>query len=128
MTRVIRFDPNPDLEPSRVMPRRSFTTDDMTDRDHQFFVADDGGVQTGVWEGAPARFEIDGYPSHELMSILSGSVTITDLDKGHAETFTAGDTFFVTKGSRIIWEITETMRKYYVIVPDAASASSSSGS
>jgi uncharacterized cupin superfamily protein len=121
-TSIIRFDPDPDLQPSRVMPRRSFTTDDTTDLDHSFFAAENGSVQTGVWEGAPARFEIEGYPSHELMSILSGSVTITDLDTGHAETFTTGDTFFVTKGSRIGWEITETMRKYYVIVPDTHTA------
>lgn len=121
-TNVIRFDPDPDMQPSRVMPRRSFTTDDTTDLDHSFFAAENGSVQTGVWEGAPARFEIDGYPAHELMAILSGSVTITDLDTGDAQTFTAGDTFFVTKGSRIIWEINETMRKYYVIVPDAATA------
>ncbi|MGI9604599.1 MAG: cupin domain-containing protein [Acidimicrobiales bacterium] len=120
MTNVIRFDPDPDLQPSRVMPRQSFTTDDTTDLAHSFFAAENGSVQTGVWEGAPARFEIDGYPSHELMAMLSGSVTITDLDTGRAEVFTAGDTFFVTKGSRIIWETTATMRKYYVIVPDAA--------
>lgn len=122
MTSIIRFDPDPDLEPSRVMPRESFTTDDTTDRGHVSFAAENGSVHTGVWEGAPARFEIDGYPSHELMSILSGSVTITALDDGRVETFTAGDTFFVAKGSRIIWEITETMRKYYAIVPDAATS------
>ena len=119
MTQVIRFQPDPDLQPSRVMPRRSFTTEDQTDRDHPYFEAPNGSVQTGVWEGAPARMEIEGYPSHELMSVLSGSVTVTDMDTGVAETFGAGDTFFVTKGSRIVWEITETMRKYYVIVPDA---------
>jgi uncharacterized cupin superfamily protein len=119
MTDVIRFDPDPSLEPSRVQPRRSFTTDDMTDRGRVFFEAENGSVKTGVWEGAPARFEVESYPSHEFMSVLSGSVTITDVDQGRSETFTAGDTFFVSKGSHIVWEITETMRKHYVIVPDA---------
>jgi uncharacterized cupin superfamily protein len=56
----------------------SFTTDDTTDLDDSFFAAENSSVQAGVWKGAPARFEIDGYPVHELMSVLSGSVTITD--------------------------------------------------
>ena len=45
----------------------------------------------------------------------AGSVTLTSTDDGNSETFTAGDTFFVAKGTRCIWEITETLRKYYLI-------------
>ncbi len=56
------------------------------------------------------------YPIHEMMTILSGSVAVTNHDNGHSETFTAGDTFFVAKGSSFTWEITETLRKYYFIV------------
>jgi uncharacterized cupin superfamily protein len=50
-----------------------------------------------------------------MMNVISGSVTLTHPD-GETETFTAGDTFFIEKGSRLIWEITETLRKYYMIV------------
>jgi uncharacterized cupin superfamily protein len=50
-----------------------------------------------------------------MMTILSGSVTLTSTDDGNSETFTAGDTFFVAKGTRCTWEITETLRKYYFI-------------
>lgn len=50
-----------------------------------------------------------------MMTVLSGSVTVTGLDDDRSETFTSGDTFFVAKGSRFVWEITETLRKYYFI-------------
>ncbi|CUJ95598.1 hypothetical protein RUE5091_01561 [Ruegeria denitrificans] len=50
-----------------------------------------------------------------MMTVISGSVTLTHPDGG-AETFTAGDTFFIKKGSKLIWEITEKLRKYYMIV------------
>ena len=49
-----------------------------------------------------------------MMTVISGSITLTHPD-GEAETFTAGDTFFINKGSRLIWEITEKLRKYYMI-------------
>jgi uncharacterized cupin superfamily protein len=58
---------------------------------------------------------IDSYPVHEMMTVLAGSVTPTSLDDGRSETFTAGDTFFVSKGAGLVWEITETLRKFYFI-------------
>ncbi|WP_082643582.1 cupin domain-containing protein [Ruegeria denitrificans] len=70
---------------------------------------------SGVWECLICREEIDAYPVHEMMTVISGSVTLTHPDGG-AETFTAGDTFFIKKGSKLIWEITEKLRKYYMIV------------
>lgn len=50
------------------------------------------------------------------MTVLAGSVTITDNDADRTTTFTAGDTFFIEKGTRLTWQITKTLRKYYVIV------------
>jgi uncharacterized cupin superfamily protein len=50
-----------------------------------------------------------------MMTVLAGSVTLTSLDDGSSETFTAGDSFFVAKGTRCIWEITETLHKFYLI-------------
>jgi len=58
-----------------------------------------------------------------MMTILSGSVTLTntstqssaDESSASTETFVAGDTFFIAKGTPCVWEITETLRKYYFI-------------
>ncbi len=113
---VKRFEENPaaGMKPSRFTSRKAFTTDDQTEVNHFFYAAEDESRLAGVWECAPTREEIDAYPVDEMMTILSGSVTVS-MDGGMAETFTAGDTFFIPKGTRCVWEITETLRKYYFI-------------
>ena len=35
-------------------------------------------------------------------------------EEGRTETYTAGDTFFIAKGTKCVWEITETLRKFYM--------------
>lgn len=103
------------MTPSEFMGRNSFTTGDRNETNRFAFAAEDESILSGVWECAPAREEYpDGYPVHELMHVISGSVTLTHPD-GRAETFTAGDTFFIPKGSPCTWENTETMRKIYMI-------------
>ena len=46
--------------------------------------------------------------------MISGEVRLTDAE-GNSETYRAGDTFFIPKGTRCIWEITEKLRKFYMI-------------
>lgn len=58
---------------------------------------------------------VAGGKYREMMTVLSGSVTLTDPESGNAETSTASDTFFVPKGTPCIWGITETLRKCYMI-------------
>ena len=112
-----RFAANPEagMQPSSFTQSNAFTGEDTTEINHFYFASDDESILTGVWECAPCKEVFDPYPVHEMMTILSGSVTLTDTDDGHAETFTAGDTFFVAKGTRCTWEITETLRKFYFI-------------
>ena len=112
-----RFELNPadGMLPSNFTAPDAFTTGDKTETNHFYFATDDESILTGVWECAPCKEVFDSYPEHEMMTISSGSVTLTSIDDGSSETFTAGDTFFVAKGTRCIWEITETLRKYYFI-------------
>ncbi len=49
-----------------------------------------------------------------MMTVLSGAVRLTDA-AGNSDTFTAGDTFFIPKGTPVVWEITERLRKFYMI-------------
>lgn len=107
-------DPETGMQPSSFAPVDSFTTDDTREVNHSFFATPDESILTGVWECAPNREEIEAYPVHEMMTVLSGSVTMTDAD-GTTQTFKAGDTFFIPKGTKCIWEITETLRKFYMI-------------
>ena len=41
-------------------------------------------------------------------------MTVTENGKP-PETFTAGDSFFIAQGTECVWEITETLRKFYFI-------------
>ena len=102
------------MQPSDLVNPDDFTTDDKTELIDSHFATEDGSILTGVWECAPCREEIDAYPVHEMMSVISGSVTLTDAD-GKQQTFTAGDVFFIPKGTRCVWEITEKLRKFYMI-------------
>ncbi len=76
------------MTPSTLTEPSAFTRDDHRELDCTFFKTGDD-------------------------SILSGSVTVTGAD-GKAETFTVGDSFFIAKGTKCTWHITETLRKFYM--------------
>jgi len=102
------------MQPSDMTDPSAFTTDDKTELNDTYFATADESILTGVWECAPCREEIDSYPVHEMMTVISGAVKLTDAE-GRSDTFRAGDTFFIPKGTRCVWEITETLRKFYMI-------------
>jgi len=118
MTNIYRLlpdgDPQTGMEKSDLTPPDAFTTSVQTETNHTFYQTGDESVLCGVWECAPCREEIASYPVHEMMTVLSGSVTLTD-EQQQAQTFSSGDTFFIAKGTKCTWEITETLRKYYMI-------------
>jgi len=106
--------PSNGMELSTMTEPAAFTGDDKTELNHTFYATSDESILSGVWECAPSREEIDAYPVNEMMTVISGSVTLTNAD-GEKQTFTAGDTFFIAKGAKCVWEITETLRKFYMI-------------
>ncbi len=99
---------------SSLVAEGDFTTTDKAETISSFFESQDENISVGVWECAPCREEIEAYPVDEMMTVISGSVTLTDSD-GAAQTFEAGDTFFIPKGTPCTWEITKTLRKFYMI-------------
>lgn len=108
------MDPNPAMEPSDMTDPGAFTSDDKTELNHTHFNTDDESILTGTWECAPCLEDIPAYPVHEMMTIVSGKITLTHPD-GTKEHLKAGDTFFIAKGAPVVWEITETLRKIYMI-------------
>ncbi|WP_338550322.1 cupin domain-containing protein [Roseovarius phycicola] len=110
-----RLDANPTMETSALAPAEAFTTDDKTELNHTHFATNDESVLTGTWECAPTREEIDAYPVHEMMTLISGRLRLTHPD-GAVEEFGPGDTFYIAKGAPVVWEITERLRKFYMIV------------
>lgn len=107
--------PEMGMVPSHAVPSVAFTTDDHTESRHKFFETADGSITSGVWECAPILVEIDAYSVNELMTVLSGRLNLTDAH-GKKDTFAAGDTFLIPKGAKVTLEITETLRKFYMIV------------
>ena len=107
--------PETGMRPSDLVAREAFTSDDHTETIHTFFETAAGSITSGVWECAPCLEEIEAYPVHELMTVVSGRLNLTDAH-GKTDTFTAGDTFLIPKGVKVTWEITETLRKFYMIV------------
>ena len=102
------------MVPSDMTPAEAFTTSDHTERNHCFYQTDDESLLAGIWECAPCREVFESYPVNEMMTVLAGSVSITN-EAGEVETFTTGSSFFIPKGAKVIWEITETLRKHYFI-------------
>ena len=107
-------DPATGMVPSNMVDSGDFTTNDRTELISHHYTTADRSIMTGVWECAPCKEEIDAYPVHEMMTVLDGSVTVTDAD-GQTETYEAGDTFFIPKGTPCTWKITKKMRKFYMI-------------
>ena len=106
--------PETGFVPSSLVAEADFTTADKTERISGLFANEDESTVAGVWECAPCREEFEAYPVNEMMTVISGSVTLTSPD-GTQQIFGAGDTFFMVKGTPCTWEITETLRKYYMI-------------
>lgn len=117
--KVTRFhadgDPVKGMEPTEFVDPDTVTEGTVEEMGTMFFTNARETLMGGVWECKPMTERIDSYPFDEFMQVLSGSVTITDKD-GHAETFKAGDSMMMPQGFAGTWEITETLRKYYVIL------------
>ncbi len=46
-------------------------TEDHTELNHTFCTSEENSTYSGVWECAPSRMEIESYPVHEMMTVLS---------------------------------------------------------
>ena len=109
----IPVNPTEGIKPSNLIPKPCFTTDGTEETTHRFYASDDGAVATGVWECDPHRMDIESYPINEQMTIISGKLILTNAD-GVQETFGPGEVVFVSKGSKLTWEVTERLRKYFM--------------
>lgn len=70
-------------------------------------------LQVGVWECTPGKM-VYTYPADEICTLLKGKLKITDAT-GNTREYSAGDTFFATKGESLTWEIVDTVRKVFMV-------------
>ncbi len=118
-TKVIRLlpdgDPQTGMAPSSLVDRADFLVGDPSETIHTPFTNVQGNVTAGVWECSPCRQEIERYGVDEFCTVLSGSLTVTNAD-GQAETFGPGDSFVMPQDFKGTWHITETLKKFWMIV------------
>ncbi|TPQ50090.1 hypothetical protein C2U72_15140 [Prosthecomicrobium hirschii] len=114
MTGIVRIDTSPldrvadPIDPAKVLAGAPVTgTRPATEDDAR-------GFYTGVWESAPGTWAVD-YAEDELCVILAGRLRLTS-EAGHAEEFSAGQSFVIPRGFRGTWETIEPVRKIYAIL------------
>ena len=74
-----------------------------------------GNTHVGVWECTPGGWPIENRADAETAVILSGRGVITDAD-GTKRELSAGSVITLPVGWTGRWDITETVRKVFVIV------------
>ncbi len=80
-----------------------------------FFTVDRAdGVETGVWECTPGRWRRQ-VAEQEFCHFTHGRCTFTP-DNGAAIAIQAGDALLFPENTQGIWDVTETLRKTYVII------------
>ena len=98
------------LEPTG--PRAGFDSGDPQTSTIVFF--EGHGVTVGVWECTAGGWAIADRPDTETMLLLRGAVTITPLG-GEPVDLEEGDVFVLPRGWSGRWDVTETVRKLFVL-------------
>jgi uncharacterized cupin superfamily protein len=79
------------------------------------FENDEKNMFVGMWQSSEFLSEMSPFPFHEFVQLLEGEVVISETD-GTVNTFKAGDTFFIPKGTVCQWQVIKPILKYYAIL------------
>lgn len=71
---------------------------------------DDGTLNNGVWHCTPGVFYLD--HADETVAFIEGRATVTP-EGGEPVEIRAGDVGFFPAGTRVLWEVHETVRKAF---------------
>lgn len=93
--------------------------DEPVQYDNILFTNDAGNMFVGMWDSTAFVSEMKPFPSHEMVQLLEGEVTITE-ENGTAHDFKAGDAFFIPQGTVCSWKADGYIKKYYSIVDPSA--------
>ncbi|MDP9877443.1 putative cupin superfamily protein [Variovorax boronicumulans] len=61
-------------------------------------------ISAGYFAVTPGSFRMI-YPFNEQAVVVQGNVTLTDVQTGTATHYGVGDSWFVTKGTEVLWEV-----------------------
>ena len=80
------------------------------------FGAPDAAVSCGYFSCTKGKFRMV-YPFHEHATVVQGIATLTNEVTGKSVTYSAGDSWFIEKGTPILWEIeSDSFTKNYFAV------------
>lgn len=105
-------------------PKSTTLTPGQSEGSMEFWTASGvspGPIETGIWEADAGTFTATREGYHELCYLLSGRVTLVEEGEQPLEV-AAGDLFVTPAGWRGTWQVHETVRKIYVIIPVAPGA------
>lgn len=77
----------------------------------------DSGLMVGVWACSPMTGRMGPWSTNEVMILLEGSVAIDHAD-GSTLDVTAGEAFFIPKGTVCTWRQAGDLKKFFVIHSD----------
>jgi uncharacterized cupin superfamily protein len=109
---VIVIDPTAELTDDDTLPSNG---DAAIERQREYFTNDDGSMTVGLWDCQAFEGDMEPFPSHELVQMVAGEVTIRE-PGGISQTFIAGDAFFVPKGTQCSWHVPHYIRKFFAAV------------
>ncbi len=118
---VIAFDAGVKLDRWPSAPADRLLKGEPVAHGHYYLNDEANGLTAGVWHCTPMTTKPGPYKVNEFMHLLKGSVTF-DYADGTSETFKAGDSFIVHKGTPVSWNQSEDVLKYFVIFNDASGA------
>ena len=115
---IIPLSSNAKLEEWPDFPETEISSGDRGSRGHLWVDESKLGLKVGIWEAEANLGRWMHWPAHEFMIVLEGEVVMIEDDR---ETVVrAGESFFIPKGRRCIWNQAGYVKKFMVLFDDPA--------
>ncbi|MBY6058754.1 cupin domain-containing protein [Leisingera daeponensis] len=108
-------DANLDMKPSNYVDPKIVVEGEAKERAQIYHTSADKKFVAGIWECTACIERLIDYPADEFMTVLSGSVTLSDLDGNNPQTYSKGQSFVMPKGWNGLWAMKGTFRKYFIM-------------
>ena len=119
---IIRLDPNVPLEVWPDFPESEISSGTRASIGHRWIDDKITGLSVGVWEAEANLGRWMRWPVHEFMVVVEGEVVMVEEDR---ETVIGpGESFFIPKGRRCIWNQSGYAKKLMIIFDDQSGLSS----
>ncbi|HEX7110397.1 MAG TPA: cupin domain-containing protein [Aestuariivirga sp.] len=115
---IIRLDANAKMEQWPNFPESEVSSGDRSSHGHRWFEDKALGFSIGIWEADANLGRWMKWPVHEFMILLEGEVVMIEDDR--ETVIKAGESFFISKGRRCVWNQAGYVKKFMVLFDDPA--------